>query len=146
MNPAAQLAVIGVISVAAAGGSWLMKGPPKEVVFKCDPKLIRKDEICLGDVNGNVLWVDARSRSEWKKNGLAGSILWNMDPKEDDMAFESEAAARVFAAELVVVYCGSEACGTSRQIAERIRNLNLGPPVKVLFGGWDAIKSSGKEP
>jgi rhodanese-related sulfurtransferase len=146
MNAAAQLAVIGVISVAAAGGSWLIKGPPEVVAFKCDPALLRKDEICLGDVEGNVLWVDARSRSEWEENGLEGSILWNMDPKEDDMAFESEAAARVFAAELVVVYCGSEACGTSRQIADRIRKLDLGPTVKVLFGGWDAIKGSSLVP
>lgn len=146
MNAAAQLAVIGVISVAAAGGSWLMKGLPEVVAFKCDPALLRTDEICLGDVKGNVLWVDARSRSEWRENGLEGSILWNMDPKEDDMAFESEAAPRVFAAELVVVYCSSEACGTSRQIADRIRKLDLGPPVKALFGGWDAIKGSSLAP
>lgn len=146
MNAAAQLAVIGVISVVAAGGSWLMKGPPEVVVFKCDSALLRKDEICLGDVKGNVLWVDARSRSEWKENGLEGSILWNMDPKEDDTAFESEAAPRVFAAELVVVYCSSESCGTSRQVADRIRKLDLGPSVKVLFGGWDAIKGSSLAP
>jgi hypothetical protein len=46
----------------------------------------------------------------------------------------------------VVVYCSSEACGTSRQVADRIRKLDLGPKVKVLFGGWDAIKGSSLAP
>jgi hypothetical protein len=38
------------------------------------------------------------------------------------------------------VYCGTEACGTSRIIADRIKSLNLGPTVKILFGGWDALR------
>jgi rhodanese-related sulfurtransferase len=146
MNAVAQLAIIGVISAVAAGGSWLTKGPQEAVAFECDPALIREDEICLGDAVGNILWVDARSRSDWESNGIKGSILWNMDPKEDEMAFEADAAAHIVAAELVVVYCGSEACDTSRQIADRIRSLGLGAPVRVLHGGWDAIKGSSSAP
>jgi rhodanese-related sulfurtransferase len=84
--------------------------------------------------------VDARSRAEWEKDGVQGSVLWNMDPREDANAMEAAAAARIFGAGLVVVYCGSEACGISRQIAEKIRKLDLGPQVKVLHGGWAAMK------
>ncbi len=146
MNALAQFVAVGMVSLAAAGGSWLLRKPPVEKpVFTCDPTKLREDEICLGDVKGKVLWVDARSRSEWKANGLKGSILWNMDPKEDANLFEAESLPHIAAAELVVVYCGSEKCGTSREVAGRIRKMDLGPPVKVLHGGWDAIKDSSPE-
>lgn len=147
MNALAQLGVIAAVSVAAAGGSWLLKEPAeKKPAFVCDPTQIRDDEICLADVKGNVLWVDARPRGEWEENGLEGSILWNMDPKEDANLFEAEAAPHIAAAELVVVYCGSEKCGASREVAARIRKLGFGPKVKTLFGGWDALRGSSSAP
>jgi rhodanese-related sulfurtransferase len=143
MNSLAQFVAVGGISLAAAGGSWLLREPPVEKpALVCDPAKLRDDEICLADVKGKVLWVDARSRSEWQANGLKGSILWNMDPKEDANLFESEALPHIAAAELVVIYCGSEKCGTSREVAGRIRRMDLGPPVKVLHGGWEAVKGS----
>lgn len=136
-----------LISAVAAGMTWALKGPPAtDNWIECDPSNIKEDEICFSDVEGNVLWVDARLRSEWQENGLTGSILWNLDPKEDQQQFEAQAAMKVLEADLVVVYCGSEACGTSREIAKKIKTLDLGPPVKVLFGGWDYIKGSSSEP
>ena len=142
-----QLTAIVGISAAAAGLTWLLKGPPLEpTVEKCDPALLEKDQICLADITGNVLWVDARPRSEWQENGLTGSVLWNLDPKENQQEFEARTAMRAIETELVVVYCGSSACGTSRQIADRIRRLQLGPPVKVLYGGWDILKDSSLAP
>ena len=142
-----QLTVLVGISAAAAGLTWMMKGPPLEpAVEKCDPALLDKDQICLADVTGNVLWVDARPRLEWQKNGLTGSILWNLDPKENQQDFEAQTAMKVIESELVVVYCGGPACGTSRQVADRIRSLQLGPPVKILHGGWDTLKDSSLAP
>lgn len=143
MTAPLQLAALLAVSLAAAGATWLLKGgPAEETVEQCDPATLKEDEICLADVSGKVLWVDARSRPEWAATGLDGAILWNLDPNEDQQAFEAEAAMKVMEAELVVVYCGSRACGTSRQIADRIRALQLGPQVKVLYGGWDALKDS----
>jgi rhodanese-related sulfurtransferase len=143
MNAVAQFAAIGILSSFAAGASWYFRDEPeKPVLFVCDPATIAEDEICLADVTEGVLWVDARSRAEWERNGLEGSILWNFDPVEDAQKFESEGAMQIISAPLVVVYCGSKACGTSRQIAELIKKLQLGPDVKVLYGGWDALKGS----
>lgn len=143
MNTFTQFVAIGMISLMAAGGSWLLREPLMEkLAFTCDPAKLRDDEICLADVKGNVLWVDARSRSEWEKNSFKGSILWNMDPKEDANLFEAEAMPHILAAEMVVIYCGSEKCDTSREVAGRVRRMDLGRPVKVLHGGWDAIKDS----
>lgn len=147
MNTAAQFAVIAAISLSAAGLSWLLRSPSEvKPAHICNPTEIREDEICLADVKGKVLWVDARSRGEWQTNGLKGSILWNMEPGEDPNLFEAEAAPHIAIAELVVVYCGSEKCGTSREVAERIRKLGFGPQVKALHGGWDALRDSSSAP
>lgn len=147
MNPFAQLAVLVAVSASAAGVTWLVNGPPEKApVLQCDPSQIADDQICLADVSGNVLWVDARPRAEWEEDSVEGSILWNLDPGENQQTFEAEAAMKLLDAELVVVYCGSEACGTSRQVADRIRAMQLGPTVKVLFGGWEALKDSNSGP
>lgn len=145
MNAIAQFTTVAGISLAAGGATWLVDGSPsvpEPKAVKCDSSLLEGDEICLADVPADVLWIDARPRSEWKENGLDGSVLWNLDPKEDDQSMEAGAASRIFesGAAIVVVYCGSEACGTSRIIADRIRSLSLGPSVKVLHGGWDALR------
>ena len=140
-----QLAAIGSISLAAAGGTFWLKGPPQRAYF-CNPATLKPDEICLQQISSStqVLWVDARSRKDWQQNGLPGSVLWNLDPSEDMQAFEAEIAMRLLDTPQVVVYCGNENCGLSRQIAERIRGLQLGAHVSVLRGGWTALHDAGR--
>ena len=151
MNAVAQLAVVSAISLAAAGATWFVKGSPVSAepkVVQCDPASLAKDEICLADVGEDVLWVDARPRSEWEENGLEGSVLWNLDANENSQAMEAEVATAIVSSQpaMVVVYCGSEACGTSKQIAALIRSLDFGPPVKALHGGWDALSAMDSNP
>ena len=145
MSIGLQLAIIAAISLAAAGLTYLVKGPPARSHL-CDPTTRRADEICLSEITNqsDILWVDARSRGAWQKNGLPSSILWNLDPTEDMQAFEANNAEKIAAAQRVVIYCGDENCGTSRQVAERIRKLDLGPQVLVLNGGWRALKDAGR--
>ena len=145
MNAVRQLAIIGGIALAAAGASWLIIGSPERAI-DCNPEQLKADEICLESIPADapVLWVDARSRKEWMTRRVPGSVLWNLDPKEDMQAFEEEVAIRIIETPQVVVYCGDESCGVSRQIAERIRALDLGAEVYVLHGGWEALKESGR--
>jgi rhodanese-related sulfurtransferase len=145
MNLAGQVAVIAMLSLAGAGGTWLIKGPPVRV-FQCDPAMLKPDEVCLEQIpaEAEVVWVDARSRADWEKNGVPGSLLWNLDATEDMKAFEAEAATRIVSTPRVIVYCGDENCGISRQVAERIRALDLGAEVSVLRGGWRALKEAGR--
>ncbi len=146
MNSLAQLVAIGGISLAAAGGTYLVKGPPSRTVV-CDPATLKPDEICFQQISPDqkILWVDARPRSDWEKNGLPGSALWNLDPAEDMQAFEADIATRIIETPRVIVYCGDENCGVSRQVAERIRALQLGAEVSVLHGGWRALSEALKE-
>jgi rhodanese-related sulfurtransferase len=145
MNACGQLAVISAVALVAAGGTWLIKGPPARTLL-CDPASLKPDEVCLEQVpaGADVVWVDARPRSEWEKNGVPGSVLWNLDPAEDMQAFEAEVAVRIAITPRVIVYCGDENCGVSRQIAERIRGLGLGAGVSVLHGGWRALSEAGR--
>jgi hypothetical protein len=140
-----QLAIIAAISLAAAGLTYLVKGPPARS-HVCDSATRKADEICLSEITNqsDILWVDARSRGAWQKNRLPSSILWNLDPTEDMQAFEANNAEKIAAAQRVVIYCGDENCGISRQVAERIRKLDLGPQVLVLNGGWRALKDAGR--
>ena len=145
MNPPVQLAVIAALSIAGAGVTWLVKGPPVRVIH-CDPATLKPDEICLESipVRADVVWVDARPRADWEKSGVSGSMLWNLDPAEDMQAFEAEAVARIAANPRVIVYCGDENCGVSRQVADRIRALDLGAQISVLRGGWRALSEAGR--
>lgn len=145
MNEFGQLLAIGCISLAAAGGTYLLKGPP-ERGFVCDPASLKPGEVCLQQISpdAKILWVDARQRKDWEKSGVPGSVLWNLDPGEDMQAFETEVAMRIMETPRVIVYCGDENCGLSRQVAERIRGLQLGADVSVLHGGWRALKDAGR--
>ena len=145
MNTPCQWVTIAAISLAAAGGTFWIKGPP-ERTFACDPATLKADEVCLQQISpdAKVLWVDARLRKDWQKNGVPGSVLWNLDPSEDMQAFEAEIAMRIMELPRVIVYCGDENCGLSRQIAERIRGLQLGAEVSVLRGGWRALSEAGR--
>jgi len=145
VNAISQLAVVAAVALAAAGGTRLVKGPPMRTV-PCDPATLAADELCLEQVPSDVavLWVDARSRAEWRKNGLPGSVLWNHDPAEDMQAFEAEVAMRIVETPRVIVYCGDENCGVSRQVAKRILDMGLTSDVKVLHGGWRALEAAGR--
>ncbi len=145
MNAFGQLAAIALISLAAAGGTYWIKGPPQRT-YVCDPATLKSDEICLQQIptDAKVLWVDARLRKDWEKTGLPGSVLWNLDPAEDMQAFETTVAMRIMETPRVIVYCGDENCGISRQVAAGIRNLQLGAEVSVLRGGWRALNDAGR--
>ncbi|MEX1115758.1 MAG: hypothetical protein WEB53_10950, partial [Akkermansiaceae bacterium] len=120
MNAILQLVAVGGLAFAAAGATYLVKGPPVRS-FVCDPATLKPDEVCLEQIPAEVpiLWVDARQRSQWQESGMPGSVLWNLDPAEDAQAFEVETATRMIETPRVIVYCGDENCGLSREIAAR---------------------------
>lgn len=140
-----QLLAIGVAVVLAAGVTYWVQGPPDRSV-PCDPALLPADEVCLarvlGEWGGDVLWVDARTRAEWERDSLEGSVLWSTEPGEDMNAFEMQVAEKMLDGRRVVVFCANENCGVSREVAGRIRKLDLGNEIYVLHGGWRALVAS----
>lgn len=146
MNVATQVVAITAIALLAARFNFQLVGPPLRDV-PCDPAQLKPGEICLADVmsrwQGNVLWIDARPRAEWMADGVPGSILWNLDSKEDANAFEAEAMNHLLEGKPVIVYCSEGNCGVSSEVAAKVRKLELAPEVHALFGGSGALKAAG---
>lgn len=92
---------------------------------------------------GKVLWIDARSRKDWETNGIPGSLLWNLDSKEDFQRFEEDAMQRLVEGPPVVVYCNEGNCGISLQVVERILKLGVTEDVYALHGGSGALRTAG---
>jgi len=84
---------------------------------------------------GNAIWVDARPEEEFEKQHVPGAILLNEDRW-------NEMLPRMLATwspeKRVVVYCSSESCGASREVARRLREEARLQNVFVLEGGWEA--------
>ncbi|BCU79113.1 rhodanese-like domain-containing protein [Luteolibacter sp. LG18] len=146
MNVIGQTAVIAAISLVAAAANFRIAGPPLRDV-PCRQEDLKPHEICLATVierwQGKVLWVDARPRREWELDGMPGSILWNLDAKEDANQFEASTMERLVEGPPVVVYCSEGNCGVSSQIAERILKLQMTDQVYALRGGIGALKAAG---
>ena len=131
--------IILVASALAGWATWKIQGPP-DLAITCSPADLKPGEICYADIpKENVLWIDARPRTQWEKNGVPDSLLLTDDRHENWEDLLAEVAPRLFEAEMAVIYCDTKACGSSEPVAQKLRALNLGPEIKVLHGGFQAL-------
>lgn len=135
--------VLLVLSALAAAGTWLVIGGPERKVV-CNPEELKPGYICFADAQKlpGVVWVDARTRELWQKNGYPDSVLLTDHPSEDFPTLMEEAFESLAMAEAVVVYCATEGCGSSEPVSQKIKELGLVPPeqIYVLEGGWKALE------
>ena len=85
------------------------------------------------------IWVDARRSGAFQKRHISGALLLNEGEWE-------KLLPRLLAAwspgTRIVVYCDSEGCDASREVASRLqRELGISE-VYVLQGGWSAWLTS----
>jgi rhodanese-related sulfurtransferase len=82
----------------------------------------------------NTIWVDARPDNEFARDHVPGALPLNEDRW-------SELLPQFLAAwspeKNVVVYCSSEGCNASREVAHRLRKEAQLANVFVLEGGWE---------
>lgn len=111
--------------------SWQSPVPASEMVTVEQAK-------AWGD---NVLWLDARPNEQFAEAHYPAALPLNQE-------HWNEMLPPIFAAwkpeKRIVVYCGSESCGTSREVAQRLRDEAHWENVYVLTGGWDVLRASGK--
>jgi rhodanese-related sulfurtransferase len=87
--------------------------------------------------SADAIWIDARPQDEFEREHVPGALLLNEDRWNELLP----QVLAVWAPEKrVVVYCGSESCGSSREIAHRLRKEAVLTNVFVLEGGWEAWK------
>ncbi|MBP84759.1 MAG: hypothetical protein CMO61_13025 [Verrucomicrobiales bacterium] len=89
---------------------------------------------------GEVLWVDARSREKYEKAHLENAILLNAG-EWADLMFQHLDILQDAMGKTVVVYCDSGECQKSNNVASRLRELVGLDPVYVLKGEWTEMKS-----
>jgi rhodanese-related sulfurtransferase len=83
----------------------------------------------------NAIWIDARPEEEFAKEHVPGAILLNEDRWNELLP---QMLAMWSPEKRVVVYCSSESCGSSREVARRLREEARLKNVFVLEGGWEA--------
>ena len=82
----------------------------------------------------NVIWVDARPEEEFEREHIPGAVLLNEDRWNELLP---QMLAVWSPEKRVVVYCGSESCGSSREVARKLRQQAQLGNVFVLEGGWE---------
>jgi len=149
MKTLGQVAVLCALTGVAGIATWKVRGAPDRSV-PCEISQLKDGEICLSTVmsqwQNNVLWVDARLRSDWEKNGLPGSILLTTVNGENFDQLLEQALPVLAEGKNIVVYCSDVGCGTSLEVAKRIGEFGLAPEVKALHGGWQALQQAGLTP
>ena len=83
-----------------------------------------------------VIWIDARSAADYRTEHIPAAIYLNQEHWETGIIELMN--AWLTQPRPIVVYCGSAGCGTSKRIAERLREALPDAEIYSLKGGWDA--------
>lgn len=151
----AQLIRLGLIIVALAfvlywvDAAWFA---PRRLPA-CVQSELPQGRVCLETVRqqwqDRVVWVDARSESDFEINYLMfnDNRMFPIRPGAQRQQLIDAAAERLMTAgdkgECIVVFCTGD-CTSSEEIAAELRELQLTEaPIYVLEGGWDVLRAAG---
>jgi rhodanese-related sulfurtransferase len=82
----------------------------------------------------NAIWVDARPDNEFERDHVPGAIPLNEDRWNELLpAFLGQWLPE----KKIIVYCSSQSCNASREVAHRLRDEAGLKDVFVLQGGWE---------
>ena len=84
----------------------------------------------------NAIWIDARPEEEFARDHVPGALSLNEDRWNELLP---QLLAVWSPEKKIVVYCSSQSCNASREVAHRLLN-QAQPPMQnvfVLEGGWE---------
>jgi rhodanese-related sulfurtransferase len=84
----------------------------------------------------DVIWIDARSAEDFADRHIPGALFYDQSDPSGSMAQVLEQWLQV--PRVIVVYCADEGCGTSRKLAEELRQNLPEAEIYSLRGGWEA--------
>jgi rhodanese-related sulfurtransferase len=87
-----------------------------------------------------VLWVDARSESEFASEHVSDAISLNFENWTEQFPRFLD---RYTTGQRVVVYCSATSCQLSREIASKLRDSGV-PEAYFLEGGWEVWKQQNR--
>ena len=91
--------------------------------------------------DGNAIWVDARPDAEFERDHVPDAVPLNEDRWNELLP---QFLATWSPEKRVVVYCNSQSCNASREVARRLREEAQLRNVFVLQGGWEEWLKSRK--
>ncbi len=105
---------------------------------------VEKDEVTIEQARAwgaSVLWVDARPDDQFARQHVPNAVSLNEDRWDELLPrfLETWSPDR-----RVVVYCSSQSCTASHEVARRLREQAGLPAVFVLHGGWEAWLEGNK--
>ncbi len=89
----------------------------------------------------SAMWVDARPDNEFESEHVPGAILLNEDRWNELLP---QFLTQWSPEKKVVVYCSTQNCNASREVARRLREEAQLKNVFVLEGGWEEWLKSKK--
>lgn len=112
-----------------------------------EPPPEREDPYAVGleylAATPEIIWIDARSEGSFAAGSLPGALHLNEEAWERGLSALLE---RWEPDRAVIVFCDDSGCGTSRVVAERLRE-ELGLPEVYWFeGGWKELESGWPVP
>jgi rhodanese-related sulfurtransferase len=142
MNVIGQAAVIVALGAVGGVGSFYLHPHAPALYAVQEP--VRDDEVTLEQVGqrwqGDVLWLDARPRSDFDQEHIPGARLLNEQEFDNLMLDNLELLQTNM--KPVVVYCSGQRCDASRHVREKLREVISVSECYVLHGGWPAWKAA----
>jgi rhodanese-related sulfurtransferase len=105
---------------------------------------VTKDEVTLEQARewgDSVLWLDARPDAQYEKQHVPGALSLNEDRWGELLPQMLNAWSPD---KRVVVYCSSQSCAASHEVARRLREEAELKNVFVLRGGWETWLEANK--
>ncbi len=108
----------------------------EEVSWDAPP--VANDEVTIQDAlawGESLLWVDARPDAEFETKHIPGALSLNEDRWNELLP---QVLTTWAPEKRTVVYCSSQSCAASHEVARRLREDAGLKNVFVLHGGWEA--------
>lgn len=127
-----EFLLIGMVVCIGSAYSLLSGLAPQPWV----PPELAPGEIRLADTSAlEVIWLDARSAEAYAESHLPGAFWFDLDNWDEGLIHTAEQWLEN--PRVIVVYCSSESCSTSREVAEQLRLELPDAEIYSLKGGWN---------
>ena len=127
-----------ILAISVVSGAVAFFVHPKAPSFSAGDLELELEQI---DDLGPVFWVDARAGEDFERGHLDGAISLNVERWEELLlgfldSWPPDAP--------VVIYCSSQACLRSHEVAERLQDELGVEEIYVLRGGWERLLEAGR--
>lgn len=127
-----SLCLICLSALCGGLSAWLHPLAPP-ATKPTDPWAVTLTQVA--DWDQPPLWVDARSETDFAKAHIPGAIPLNLSNWEAQLG---PLLMTWMPDKRVVVYCSTQACGESKDVAQRLREAYQLEQTYYLEGGWEA--------